>query len=551
LVLQPIRARTQSLYWGAFAALALYAAFFVIYCWLDSAPRGWDEAFFLYHPTAVAKAFSEQGLAAAVRTFWRTPYHKPPLSMFGTLPFIVLFAGGSLAYRLDNLLVALAAGWFCYRFLQRRLPRELSLAFAFAVLVSPYAMNFARSEMAELYLWASTLWFLSVLLDGKPFDRWRDTLQLGLACACGLLSKTSFPVVVGVPALWVFARSLRQPGSGLLPRGLRAAAAAVLGAGTALPFYLKNWQGIRSHIALQWSWVGAEYRLGNPLSLAYLTRYFAEWRAWFGGLWIAFLALAVLLAAFFRLRTSRESAREPFREWPLVGGFVANALYFYFHPVFDIRYTLGSFICAQLAIALWLGRSLVAFQSARTALPAALALPSLVLLLSNSPLPTGTAHVLDWRLPLVGPEPAALGLPDETPDLRDAILDHLASDSSGELWIALAGDHVHLNNDNLRLRMLERGIRGDVMQLGYLPPKLSPLDRCRAAARAQLWVVIQTSPGGRPQAWPARHAEPVRELLTSRPDLFRRSSWVGDLKDGNRVEVYERIAPLRLQGDSL
>ena len=139
--------------WCADLILLLYALFFVVHCRLDVAPPTWDEAYLLQYPMTVRASWQHQGLWSAMHAFWTTRFMKPPLSMLGTMMPLLLLGTDGVSYRLDNLVVALVAVLILRRLLAHDPPRPWAATFALGILVSPYALWLARTEMAELYLW--------------------------------------------------------------------------------------------------------------------------------------------------------------------------------------------------------------------------------------------------------------------------------------------------------------------------------------------------------------------------------------------------------------
>jgi hypothetical protein len=525
------------------AFLACYIVLFVAHCALDDAPPPWDEAYLLQYPTIVLVAWEREGALAAVRALFETRFMKPPLSMLGTLPPLLAFGTGSLSYRLDNLVVALAATIVLVRLLARFMPGTWAASFALGILVSPYALQFARIEMAELYLWAMLIVFLALVLGGDEFRSRGRSVAIGIAFAGGLLAKMSFPLLALGPGVWMLVRAVR---GGVRDGDLRRRAEnATLAAGAAvvafLPFGAHNWHRMVRHARNQYTWVGEEYRLGDPFSLAYAARSARTLAAWVGPPWVALGAVLVLALIVRSLRARDDALARDLRSlpWvPLLAALLSNLGYYYFvHPVHEPRLALGALLPFQLLVALGLGALVGRSWAGRPALARLLLLPWLLVLLVNSYRPDGRP-VLAWDLPLVSRVPEIVEPPAHVPDLRDAVLAPVAG-ATAPLTIAVAGDHRHLNSANLLLRAIERGLPIGVRQVAYLDPATPLPDRMRACGPVALWVVILPARDGNGTSWASRDAEPVRVLLDARDSTFRRlSSTTSDLGDGTRVLLY-------------
>jgi hypothetical protein len=521
----------------------VYSLAFLWYCARDNAPRGWDESYFLYHPTAVVTALEHDGFRAASRTFWETGYAKPPLGMFGTLAAMLAFGHGSVAFRVDNLLVTLAAMWLAYRLMRTRMAPPLAAVFASGLAVAPYAMVFSRTEFAELYLWCTSLLFLVVLLKCDAFRARGWTLLLGVAFGLGMLCKLSFPLVLGPPTLWVFASALLRDGrNGLGRRIANALMAGAIGACLFVPFYAKNWQLIRAHFVNQFGWVGKEYSIGEPLTAAYFAQYFEPVLRWYGEMWMWFGALAVGLAL---VCVAMRRHRELLAKWPagtLLAGALVSLVYCYFHPVPDPRFTYGTMLMLQLSTAFLLARSLAALALDRAWVAGLLLVPFLCALATNSFWPDGE-RVLDRNWPALGSARHTLFPPEHGDDLAAQVLALQPVAPGQELWIALAGDHLRFNNDSIRLLMLRRHIAGEVIQLGYFGPEPTMRERFLRSRRAVLWAVVIDSGAGQESSWAARYAPEALATLRANDKTFEELSWTASLPHSVEVRLFRRTVP--------
>lgn len=530
----------------AFVVLALvviaYAAAHLAFCYRDDAPRAWDESYFLYLPTAVLGDLRAEGIGAALHTFWDTTYAKPPLSMFGTLPAMFLFGEGNVGSRIDNLVVALGAIWLCYRLLRVMMAPALAAVFAAGLALAPYSLLFSRIEFAELYLWASTILYLLVLLRCEAFRARGWTLLLGVAFGLGMLCKVSFPLVMGPPTLWVAIAGLHRDGwQHKAARVRNALLAGVIGAAMFVPFYAKNWKPIRQHFLNQFGWLGKEYTIGDPFSAETFSRYFQTWFAWYGELWIWLGWLALGLAVVTVLSGRGRGLLSGWPAGPLLVGGVVNLVYCYFHPVFDPRFSYGTMLLLQMGTACLLARCLAAFGLDRPWLAGVLLLPFLGFLGSNSFRPGDGERVLEAPA-AAGPARSVLFPPVHGEDLAEPLLALEPVAPGQALWIALAGDHMRFSNDSIRLLMRRKRIAGDVIQLGYFGPDPTVRERFQRARQAVLWCALIDRGSGRESSWASRYAPEALAVLRANPTVFEELPWRGNLPEQVEVVVFRRRA---------
>ncbi len=524
------------------------AASFLAYCSLDSGPRPWDEAFFLFQPTCVATALESQGFISALQAFWETPYHKPPLAMFGNLPGMLIFGSSGIGFRIDNLLLLLCIAWAMHRWLRRYVSPKIATLGAIILVASPYVQQITRMELAELYLWSMAAMTIFAMEPLDCFRAWRPALIFGLITGLGMLAKLSFPMVISGPVLWLLARTLLAGirGGDLWHRCINLCLSAVVCLLTFVPFYAKNWSAIYGHFSAQFGRHALEYGQGNPWTLAYFKLYFSPWLEWFGSMGIlVFATAAVLLMLVFLKRRNQQSTATRSSLWaepvgPLTVGFLVNLVYCYFHPVVDLRFTLGSFLFLLMLLFVVLGRSAqVLGIENRTWSRWALVLP-LLILLSNSFYPGSGKPVLNIPSALFGSNRQVLPLDVGVVDLRGPLFLALPKIGDAPQCIAFAGDHSRLNSDNVRLEMKRRGLAGDAWQLGYLPDSYTPMQRIVHGKDAQTWVVIDCPIGAVGTAWSHRYMSGMLEVLLANPDYFAEQEFPHSL-GGHPVRIFHRM----------
>lgn len=507
----------------------LYGASFLSHCWLDTAPLSWDEAFMVRMPEQVAYALRHDGVAAAWKAFMHSDYHKPPLSMLATIPATVLFGCGNLSVRLDNLVAALFGGYGAWLLLRRHMPAGLALALAAGLLCAPFSLSFARTELAEIYVWANVIWFFLFLQRSDELRQRRAVVLAGLFAGLGLGSKLSFPLLVGIPALWLFARAMRRrPGE---RRAIFANVGIGLAVSAVVAFLLlaHNWGHIRNHVKNQYNWIGQLYSIGPKWQLRTLLTYLVTWREWFG-----VLALAVGGAGL--LATLRPAARRGQAvALPLWIGGLVNFAYCYFHPVSDMRLTMGSFLQIWLCFAIVLGRAVADRPRLAASVAAVLGLGALYALLDHTYVGSADRSILGTAVTQQRvPRP-----PTQLPDLREAILAHYPEPQSPQAHVAFVGELTNLNQYNLTLTLLAQGREPRVAQLGYMARELTPVERVVAAASTRLWVVIDTGGEWGRQSVVAFTNAGVLEVLRAHPQLFKELDWVGQMGKDAKVRLFE------------
>jgi len=512
--------------------LALYAGLFVAFCALDTAPLPWDESFFVHHPTAVVAATQREGLFAGFDAFWNTPYHKPPLAMFGTLPFMFVFGGGSVAVRIDNLAVVLLTAWAAYDLLRRQTSSGTACFFAFVLILAPYCLWMPRMEMAEIYLVATAALFVGQLFMTEGFVDRRATIKLGLYGGLGLLSKTSFPLLICGPTLVVFGHSL------LTRRKYRAAVtnAAVGGLCSILvaaPFYAKNWEGIFAHVRSHYGWIQQIYASHHtPWNTAHLQRYVSDWLQWYGTLWIMLSVAAIVGAGYLAFTNRQVLKNNALVLVALLSGVLMSAVYCYFHPIYNPRFNLGSLLMCQLLTGVVLGLLLRLHpRVSGWAIHVAL-VPCLLFLLNNSFVTRADTPLLSFGPKSLQWDSRVPPAPRQAPDLRAEVLARYGETFPGErVRIAFAGDHRFLNHDSLNLRMLELGILGSSFQCGFFRPGHSFLDRVLRLPECRLWMVIESGGGMENQSPYSGHYKEALALFRGNPRIFAQLDWVGSLPD--------------------
>lgn len=521
---------SQGLRIALLVVVAGYCGLHFAYCRLDTAPWSWDESYLLTYPSRVVAALYDDGPWAALRSWYVHPFNKAPLSMLGTILPMAVFGDGPVSVRVDNLLVVLLGAVAMAGILRAHVDEGTAWAVGVCAMLSPFVLGLARTELAEVYLWTATLFYLRALLRPDALGSARRAAVLGGWFGVGVLAKLSFPLVALGPSLVVFVTWLlaaRREGTSrlLLGRTLLAAGVAV-----AVVFAVcgRSMQRIWKHFRDQGA-IGDQYGGSfDRFDLTFLWTYAGEWIAFLGWPWLVLGGLAVVGLVVrhgeARLRGGPVA--------PLVAGIVVNLTYCYFHPVNDLRFTIGGAACTILLLGLVVGRCLAGAPRSLLAVQSLWLVAFGAVALANSYL--DPAHVV---LPVPALRQAGiLPAPCRDADVRDPILDLVAQQSGRR--VGLAGDHRSLNIENLRQRAEARGQPVDFVQIGYLDADLDLDERLRRAGDVGFWVIVTPPDGAPPGLWTTAHARPVRARLEADPSAYERLPVAATFTDGSTVTLH-------------
>ncbi len=527
------------------ALAVVFAALLICHGLLDTAPEPRDEAQLLTLPTRLVQVATESDLQELVSTYYESDQTMPPVSLIGTALSMRVFGVDAVGQSVDNLLIALLAAFFAARFLDHFIDRTLAPALAACLLVAPFALQFARVELVELYLWAVTLVFFYYVLLRQPLRSKLGTVGLGVLGGIGIGTKLSFPLVVAPLALWHLVAELRAAGAGGRGSVLwRALGSLVIGALVVAALCGKNWQHMWRHLLAQSGWVGDQPGgIPDRLSIEFFERYLLQWTEYVGWLWLGLAGLALLGGVIALIR--RHAAEPPTRPAPvaaLVFIVLVNLGCCYFFPVIDMHDTLGAIAALVLLVGIGLGAATRGKPRLAACLGIALLAVSGVSLLSNSFVPASEGWpVLKLDAPVVGRMATALPAPCQDSDLRRPALRAagvLVQSSGRSYRIGLAGEHRSLNLDNLRLFVQRQDLDLSFVQIGDLGPDLSLADRLAKAGKVDAWVVC-VDPDQSNQQIGRFLGAPAHLVLSGDPG-FEQAKWQGRFADGVTVSVFRR-----------
>jgi hypothetical protein len=181
-----------------------------VWLYLDHMVPAWDDAYYLSNSLRTYDALTDHGLAGFGRQFLRGMPTKPPL--IAALPAPVYLMVGrdpraALLVNLAFLLVTLATTYVLARMFADRTAGLVALCMAGTM---PMIYGLARVYLVECGLTALVCLGLCTLACA---DEDRDApwwpFAFGAICGLGVLMKTSFPVYVAAPLVWVLVRGGR------------------------------------------------------------------------------------------------------------------------------------------------------------------------------------------------------------------------------------------------------------------------------------------------------------------------------------------------------
>jgi 4-amino-4-deoxy-L-arabinose transferase-like glycosyltransferase len=188
----------------------------------DTRPPFWDMAAHQSTSLRIYDAFSQNWIGAITAIpLLSAPY--PPFYHSIVAIFYGLFGKSIDAAQWANV-PAIALLFLCTYGLGRTLLSPIAAAGA-AVLVNffPILLWLSRETLIDYWLTSIVALAMWLLIRSKEFSSRRYSVGFGIACGFGVLTKWTFPVFVGLPALWVARRNPKNAG---IAAALAAAIAA-------------------------------------------------------------------------------------------------------------------------------------------------------------------------------------------------------------------------------------------------------------------------------------------------------------------------------------
>ena len=185
-----------------------------VWLYLDHSVPAWDDAYYLTNSLRTYDALTDNGLVGFARQFLRGMSTKPPLVAALPTP-IYLMVGRhprvALLVNLAFLLMTLAATYLLGKALADRTAGLVALGI---VGTMPMVYGLSRVFLVECGLTVLVTLTLCILASADTGALW-PAFILGGIFGLGLLMKTSFPIYVAAPILWL----LIQNGRSIISRG--------------------------------------------------------------------------------------------------------------------------------------------------------------------------------------------------------------------------------------------------------------------------------------------------------------------------------------------
>jgi len=229
----------ERILWATALLMALLFEGLTLHLWLgiDTRPPAWDESIHLSVALDYAEALKQGHWQRVLEPAY---FNYPPLYHLSLAP--VFFHRAHSRNPKQLIRAAIECNWFYLTLLAFGLflignklagPAQGFAAGVFGT-AAPFITEISHYPLTDLALSAWVAWAFYALIESEHFSRWIPTLFFGLLCGIGMLTKWSFFVYTGAPALIMAFFPLKR---GNL---FRAFIALLLCLGLSLPWYLPN-----------------------------------------------------------------------------------------------------------------------------------------------------------------------------------------------------------------------------------------------------------------------------------------------------------------------
>ena len=331
----------------AWLVFALLSVFFLgttlLWLRLDRSPPAWDDGYYLTRSLVMYDALISGGVRGFAMEFLTVMGNKPPLIAALPAPVYLILGRHARAALIVNLAGLLVMFGALYRLGTRYAGRRAGLLAVFVAGSMPMLYGLSRWYLVECWLTAIVCVAICLIGGRERVGGTAWSVLLGITLGLGLLMKTSFPVYVSVPLLFL---AIRERKALLRVRVLLgiAAPAAIL----ALPWYWLNFsRALDTALRAGSQQTSRIYRTGEVLSPPDIWRYLANVSNAAPLLYVA--ALAVLLVAF--ARWAQPFARQGLLLCVLWGAPMLGLVFGHYR---DLRYAAPLFPALALALAILL-----------------------------------------------------------------------------------------------------------------------------------------------------------------------------------------------------
>ena len=183
------------------ASLCYLCAANIIWIAIDTRPPFWDMANHANWSLGVLRDFQQNGIAALL-TLPSDSGSYPPLYYAVTAIFYWMIGPIIDAAQLANLPAVILAGLATYGIAKSVIEPGAAALAAVIVNFVPLLLWLSRESMLEYWLTAMVALSLWSLIKAKDFSNTKWSIVFGICCGLGMLTKWTFAVFVGLPALW-------------------------------------------------------------------------------------------------------------------------------------------------------------------------------------------------------------------------------------------------------------------------------------------------------------------------------------------------------------
>jgi 4-amino-4-deoxy-L-arabinose transferase-like glycosyltransferase len=303
------------------ASLSYLCAANIVWIAIDTRPPFWDMANHANWSLGVLRDFQQNGISAML-TLPLDSGSYPPLYYAVTAIFYWMIGPTIDAAQLANLPAIILLGLATYGIAKSVVEPGAAALAAVIVNFIPLLLWLSRETMLEYWLTAMVALSLWSMIKTKDFSNANWSIVFGICCGLGMLTKWTFAVFVGVPALWA---ARKNPRNALKSATIAAVIAAywyVPQFGTMAQFWRQN--------------AAAATFEGDPAALIDSLVFYA--RSLEGS--VLFLPLSLLCIAGILLVL--RNPRSAFPRWtPLLLSVVGSAIGLMLLPSTDPRYAIG------------------------------------------------------------------------------------------------------------------------------------------------------------------------------------------------------------------
>jgi 4-amino-4-deoxy-L-arabinose transferase-like glycosyltransferase len=181
----------------------------IVWILIDTRPPFWDMAYHLSTALRIRDAFSNSGFGAFLQIPHLSGLYPLLYPTIVALTFRVFGSTVDVAQAVNLPAVALLM-FATYGIARRVLPPMQSALAGVLVIFYPYMLWLSRETMIDYWLCSMVAVAIFALYRTNDFSDWKACVVFGIVCGFGMLTKTTFVLYVGVPALWLARKNLKN-----------------------------------------------------------------------------------------------------------------------------------------------------------------------------------------------------------------------------------------------------------------------------------------------------------------------------------------------------